>query len=354
MLKKISFEIETITPMFLSGADQSKAELRAASIKGLLRFWWRALQAESDINKLRERESQIFGSSDVEKGGGSSFSIRVSHDGDIKTTRTTKFLDNPNYKVSVEGKTFKMNILAYLAYGLYDFKKGFLRDYIAHGEKFHIIFNIKREDYLQDIVRTMFVFSLFGGIGSRNRNGFGSFDISNGSESFNTMKDTFVIDNPYKAGNLHKIIKREVPISDYPSFSKGTKIFKAQKSFSSVFDSLADVGKIYRSGRISLENRHQFQKRQFIGAPLDPPKETFESFLERHAKPYFIKIAKEDNSYRSYVLYLPSQYCEGKEREDRKERGEHKIIDHSAVNRQFDAVCTQFNEFLVQHMDTVI
>lgn len=87
MLRKITFEVETITPMFLSGADQSKAELRAASIKGLLRFWWRALQAESDINKLRERESQIFGSSDEERGGGSSFSLRILHDGQLKTVK---------------------------------------------------------------------------------------------------------------------------------------------------------------------------------------------------------------------------------------------------------------------------
>lgn len=46
MLKKITFEIETITPMFLAGAEQGKAELRAACLKGLLRFWWRAIRYE--------------------------------------------------------------------------------------------------------------------------------------------------------------------------------------------------------------------------------------------------------------------------------------------------------------------
>lgn len=348
-MKKFTFVIETITPMFLAGADQDKAELRAASIKGLLRFWWRALQAESDLTKLHDGESEIFGSSD-EKKGGSSFSIRVSHTGDIKTTRT-KFPDNPLYKVPVEGKIFKMNILEYLAYGLHDFKKGFLRDYILQGQKFYMVLCMKKEAYLQDILGALFVFSLFGGVGSRSRNGFGSFDILNRNEAFNAIKDVFIIDNPYHSGNLHKIIIKDVSISDYPSFSKGTKIFKARKSFSSVFDSLADVGKIYKSGRSSLEKLHQFQKRQFIGAPLDPPKETFQSFLERHAKPYFIKIAKEENSYRSYVLYLSSRYCAGKERED---RGERRMIDHTAVNRKFETVCTEFNEFLTQHMDIVI
>jgi len=43
MLHKITFDYETITPMFLAGADQGQVELCAPSIKGTLRFWWRAM-----------------------------------------------------------------------------------------------------------------------------------------------------------------------------------------------------------------------------------------------------------------------------------------------------------------------
>jgi len=32
-----------VTPLFMSGSERSQAELREASIKGVLRFWWRAL-----------------------------------------------------------------------------------------------------------------------------------------------------------------------------------------------------------------------------------------------------------------------------------------------------------------------
>jgi CRISPR-associated protein Cmr1 len=36
------FEVEVVTPMFLGGANNLEAELRVPSIKGMLRFWWRA------------------------------------------------------------------------------------------------------------------------------------------------------------------------------------------------------------------------------------------------------------------------------------------------------------------------
>ncbi len=36
------FTIEVVTPAFLGGSD-TNAELRSASFKGLLRYWWRVL-----------------------------------------------------------------------------------------------------------------------------------------------------------------------------------------------------------------------------------------------------------------------------------------------------------------------
>ncbi len=59
-MKKLTFELEFITPAFIGGANQ-QAELRPASFVGLLRWWWRALKGECDIKKLREEEIKIFG-----------------------------------------------------------------------------------------------------------------------------------------------------------------------------------------------------------------------------------------------------------------------------------------------------
>jgi CRISPR-associated protein Cmr1 len=345
----ITFEIETITPMFLSGADQSKAELRAASIKGLLRFWWRALQAEPELVELRKKESRIFGSSDEKLGGGSNFSIRISHE-PLKAIKD-KFPNNPQYQMAVEGKTFKINILEYLAYGTYDYipKQGnvFNREYLPMNSNFSLIINLTNELWKDEILKTMFVFSLFSGVGARSRNGFGSFEIANKAEAFGAIKDKFSTSNAYEKENLRELV-RKTDNAAYSSFSRLTKLYKAKSLFNSAYDSLADVGKIYKNARGSMEQRHAFDKRQYIGAPIVEKKVTH-SFLERHAKPYFIKIAKEGNKYRSYILYLPSQYCTGLS-EDRNK----KQINHSAVDRKFAEVCSEFNTFLSQNMEPIL
>ncbi|MFQ5455848.1 MAG: type III-B CRISPR module RAMP protein Cmr1 [Nitrospirota bacterium] len=363
--KKIRFEIETITPMFLAGADQTRAELRAASIKGLLRFWWRALQSESNLDDLRKKEGRIFGGADEKQGRGSSFSIRqrVIHDGDLK--RTT--VDLPKHNISVtsisKGRTFPVNILEYLAYGpcSYDRTKKrnvIEREYIQHGFKFTIQMMIFRERFLNELLKVIYVFDLFGGIGSRSRNGFGSFSVVNKKKCFSLISSEVSINNPYTKENLQEIIK-PTDSKSYPSFTKETKVFRTKELYNSWDKALADVGKIYRgirSGDIKsnegknnvFERKHTYNKRIFIGSPIIVQKKE-KSFLSRHAKPYFIKIVKEDNQYRAYILYLPSQYCYGLEEDRNKKR-----INYSDVDRRFTEVCNEFNDFLSQHMKTVL
>ncbi len=60
-------QLEAVTPIFMRGADQAKAEIRAASIKGLMRWWFRALAGSyfgNDIVGLRKAEEYVFGSTE--------------------------------------------------------------------------------------------------------------------------------------------------------------------------------------------------------------------------------------------------------------------------------------------------
>jgi CRISPR-associated protein Cmr1 len=59
----VELSLETVTPMFLGGANQ-QPELRPASFRGALRHWYRALvggAVGSDLNALRVAESKVFG-----------------------------------------------------------------------------------------------------------------------------------------------------------------------------------------------------------------------------------------------------------------------------------------------------
>lgn len=355
MIKKITFEIETITPMFLAGAEQGKAELRAASIKGLLRFWWRALQAESDIEKLRNRESQIFGSSDEKMGGGSSFAIRITSDSNLQpVTKSFPFKDNI-HKIMVtsksKNKTFPINILEYLAYGPYDPRTKKIRPYFDAKTKFNLILHVFNDSFTDEILKAIHVFAFFGGIGSRSRNGFGSFFITQQDGVRSPVGDIDL------SVSLKKRVNHNVTLQPYSSFSHGTKIFCGKKPYDTWDEALADVGKTYRDIRVGnkkvnesvFESKHTYRKREYLGAPLDPFQESFHSLLERHAKPYFMKIAKEDNKYRSYILYLPSQYCTGLS-EDRNR----KPINHNVANIKFTEACNEFNAFLREHMEAIL
>ena len=59
------------TPLFGSGADHNRPELRLPSFKGVLRFWWRALawsRLQGDLAAMQREEDLLFGSA----GGGQS------------------------------------------------------------------------------------------------------------------------------------------------------------------------------------------------------------------------------------------------------------------------------------------
>lgn len=352
------FEIETITPMFLSGADQCKAELRGASIKGLLRFWWRALQAEPDLDKLRKKEARIFGSSE-EDIGGSTFRIRLSNTENIQPV--IKRLPNNNkihaitFRSQRQNRNITINILEYLAYGPYNPQERKIRPYIPANKKFNLIFSFNNNKYLREVLRAMYVFNLFGGLGSRSRNGFGSFCITNSQAAFQNLFEKS-INNLYDKEFIKTLLKNG-SVQSYPSFVIGTRVFKSRTLHQTWDAALAEVGKLYRGIRVGekrlnnnvFENKHSFNKRQYIGAPLDPYQENFHSLLDRHAKPYFIKIAKEGDQYRGYILYLPSRYCDGLEK-DRSGRS----INHDYENNQFANVCNEFNSFFANNMETVL
>ena len=64
-MHKLQADFKIVTPIFMSGANQDDVELRPPSIKGVLRFWWRALAYSKFDNKmedLHKEEEKLFGS----------------------------------------------------------------------------------------------------------------------------------------------------------------------------------------------------------------------------------------------------------------------------------------------------
>lgn len=74
MTEIISSAFEFITPAFLCGANQSRAEIRTASVRGQLRWWFRVLGG------TREQETAVFGG----VHGGTTASAVVVRVSDVK------------------------------------------------------------------------------------------------------------------------------------------------------------------------------------------------------------------------------------------------------------------------------
>ncbi|MGH9362618.1 MAG: type III-B CRISPR module RAMP protein Cmr1 [Thermoanaerobaculia bacterium] len=66
-MERVQLEIEFVTPCFLGGVHQ-QAEWRAASVRGQLRWWFRAVAGgacRGDLERVKRLETEVFGSTDA-------------------------------------------------------------------------------------------------------------------------------------------------------------------------------------------------------------------------------------------------------------------------------------------------
>ncbi|OWY21400.1 type III-B CRISPR module RAMP protein Cmr1 [Sphingobacteriales bacterium UPWRP_1] len=153
-MQTITFSCKIISPMFIAGADGNKPELRPPGFKGVLRFWWRALNFQYNLNDLKRHEAYIFGG--VETNTRSHVIMRVP----FKTYKTGKFPMLPHRKDTGGNPSEKEAIMS--------------------GETFTISFTITQETHIKAAyLQALFEFvALVGGVGKRSRRGMGAFTIT--------------------------------------------------------------------------------------------------------------------------------------------------------------------------------
>ncbi len=173
MPEKITATYKIVTPMFIGDAEQKATTISPASIKGALRFWWRALnwgsirQAyDSDVNALKQlhrEEGELFGSAANNASQQARFLLQISDE-----YGTAQPLPKPASGVKY-----------LLGQGLYDHREGCLRDVIAPstfivGCRLHPKITITQKKQLSDALLAL---GTLGGLGARARKGFGSLAI---------------------------------------------------------------------------------------------------------------------------------------------------------------------------------
>lgn len=294
----IKFECESITPMFMYGADGKAPELRPASIKGIIRFWWRAINGDSDIESLKDAESKIFGNTDRR----SKVTIRVQSK--PKRENIIKI-----EKISKE----KNSKLAYLFYPFYldgaDKEKSCFINL-----KFKVILSSFDKKALKEASFSFILLSLFGGLGSRSRRGGGNFRITAISDE---KYHQFLLNNTKKINSIYAQIKRYFldtyginQASNEYSTLINLSFQLSSKSRGTWDETLKDIETKYKTFRKRKENK--LLSNSSFGLPIKDKEHSVEIFtnpeFERRASPLIIKTLKIQNRYYWLVLKLNGEF----------------------------------------------
>ncbi|MDK2869282.1 MAG: CRISPR-associated protein Cmr1 [Pyrococcus sp.] len=176
------FDLEAITPLFMRGADARSPEFSSASVKGVMRWWFRALAGGyfgNNIEALKEVEEKIFGSTrnksrvfvraeveDVKKGN---IYRQASSWADKTIIVWSEYVDYFFFSVLDKRRNRKTKKI--------DIKTRF--EYFDVGSKFSISLSSTDERYFRLAEASLWMTINLGGFGFRARRGAGSLKVTN-------------------------------------------------------------------------------------------------------------------------------------------------------------------------------
>lgn len=302
-MKKLTFELEFITPAFIGGANQ-QAELRPASFVGLLRWWWRALKGECNIEKLREEEIKIFGGDgkmaspvylrvegDVRKGSDLINEYRLSWSFD----RNRRALIGPHAGVG------------YLYYSMTALNKK--REFIKAGSRLRLTL-IGKDEFLKHYIASLWALVFLGGVGSRSRRGGGNLTVIDYNPKDLGISfiptgyfDEWLVENLKRAKDL--VGSSKTPCNEYSNL-KNVKLVLSPREFNTWVEALNDIGNRFMNFRV--KNRQRVFDTAVFGIPVRHSNGQFvraEDDITRRSSPVVIKVMKTPKGkYMWMVLWL--------------------------------------------------
>jgi CRISPR-associated protein Cmr1 len=163
--------LETVTPLFLGGADpRGEPELRAASFRGALRFWLRALLGgmigDKNLDALHQAEAAVLGSTET---GASPVVVRIHN---LSGGALIPFSAIGSGKQG----------LAYLFFATRGTQNEPERKAIPAGSSFELELSLRTgtqdRDALLKAYAALWLLTHLGGLGARSRRGAGSLQVT--------------------------------------------------------------------------------------------------------------------------------------------------------------------------------
>jgi CRISPR-associated protein Cmr1 len=176
-MQGIKFNIQTVTPLFMAGADQATAELRVPSFRGEMRYWFRALVAglvgtdTEGLKQVRDLEANVFGTTDR----GSAVAIHLSDvKGSIREFTESISERGTDGRWQATGKGYLLWSMAQSGRPGRNFKPA--RRYFPPSTTFNLELAARGTggEELQQAIAAFWLLTNLGGVGSRSRRCAGS------------------------------------------------------------------------------------------------------------------------------------------------------------------------------------
>lgn len=309
---RILFDCEVLTPLFLAGADPNGSpELRAPSIRGALRWWYRALlggRGLTDLAALREAEQSVFGRT----GRASPVRLRVLPYEVAEQGQPSKQI--PKLSESNTGT-------AYLWHFVQAGDNN--REYVAPGARFEVQLLAKPgdEEALEEAAAAFWLLVHLGGLGTRSRRMAGAVAADLIDAPGGVDVPSFAPEEDYDTWfqqSLRDLGVGGASVPALPAFSllhpRHTDIHRLEGVSREDWEELVEmIGTAFKEHREDLE----VPEKVGLGLPIVTPEKTDDITVtqqgrevDRRASPLWLQVVRlRGGSLSPLVTFMRSQFA---------------------------------------------
>ena len=304
-----------VTPMFIGDGNQQATSIRPPSVKGALRFWWRALNwgkirtqwscDELALQALHQEEARLFGSAADEKNSRSGqgvFLLRIIKQANTRELER-KWPSHPEKGNQFPGSTF-------LGFGLFESGKNEdlkeHREGIKENNEFKLQLDFKPStpaNDIESIEQALHTLGLIGGLGSRARRGFGSLILTELQHNTSELQRFSYTQQEYQQ-KIGELLAQYQQIRDYPPYTalSNQSQFKLLCTDKDARRAHNNMGNQYKNHRSTFDSNKPVKCA--FGLPLSKYDEN-----NRRASPLFFHVHELRNGeFIGLALFLPAHF----------------------------------------------
>ncbi len=302
-MQEVTFTLRTLTPLFMAGANQAAAELRAPSFRGLMRYWLRALVGGLEgtdsrgLEHVIDAETAIFGATDK----GSAVSIRVSR----ASVEPEEFTEQISVRV---GGRWRATGKGYFLWSMAKSgreERGNLKParwFFPPGTHFQVTLYARsgNEMQLKKAVAAFWLLSHLGSVGSRSRRCAGSLAVQIDGDNttgfpFYTPENAHALKLQIEQGikdarELYSTHKRSFREAQFDALAQGACriwILQDEQPWQNTEIAMQKLGEKLQDYRSHIS----IGRRKIFGLPLMPIIKD-----KRRASPLLLRVAELQNN----------------------------------------------------------